>query len=73
MKADQKTALIEVSGGVAEITHCDEGVRVVIIDWDGVEAGDEPGYPRPTKGDKSPLATALRKAWKIYDKTTQDA
>ena len=29
--------VIEISGGVAEVTHCDDGVEVTIIDHDNEE------------------------------------
>lgn len=31
--------IVEVSGGVAEVTHCGDNVEVVIIDWDNLEGG----------------------------------
>ena len=36
-----KTVVIEVSGGVVQAVYGDELVRVVLVDWDDAEAGDE--------------------------------
>jgi len=33
--------IIEVSGGVADVTQCPEGVEVEIIDHDNEEVGEE--------------------------------
>lgn len=35
-----KKVTIEVLGGVAEVTSCDEGVEVTIIDHDNEEVGE---------------------------------
>jgi len=35
-----KTIVITVSGGLADIYHCPEGYQVVIIDYDNLESGD---------------------------------
>jgi hypothetical protein len=35
---EQRKAVVEVSGGVAQVTECPEGVRVAIIDYDNLDA-----------------------------------
>lgn len=65
--------LIEVSGGVAEHTvSVGSAAEVIILDWDAIEAGDEPPFERPKKSDKSELAAKMREAWEKYDDTTQE-
>ena len=36
----KKLVIVEVSGGVAEVTECPEGVEVKIIDHDNMEDAD---------------------------------
>jgi hypothetical protein len=36
------TVLIEVRGGVADVTHEPKGVRTIIVDWDSTESGECP-------------------------------
>ena len=35
-----KTIIITVTGGVADIYHCPEDINVVMIDYDNLESGD---------------------------------
>lgn len=35
--------IVEFSGGVAEITHSDGNVEVVVVDWDNLDAGGMAG------------------------------
>lgn len=73
----KKRILIEVSGGVAEHTASDgyakgQEPEVVILDWDNIEAGDEPPRKRLSKDDNSEIAEALREAWSKYDKLSKE-
>lgn len=65
--------LIEVNGGVAEHTRTyGRKQRVIILDWDSIELGDEPGIERPKKGERSYIAKVARTAWKLHDLLHKD-
>lgn len=36
-----KQVVVEVLGGVVQDVYADEGIRVVVVDWDNLEEGEE--------------------------------
>ncbi|PZP55392.1 MAG: hypothetical protein DI596_11540 [Azospira oryzae] len=38
--SERAFVLVEVKGGIAEVTRFSGDVEVVVIDWDNIEAGD---------------------------------
>lgn len=66
-------AVVEVRGGVADVI--DYGLpnaQVVILDYDNIEAGDEPPVPMPDDGDTSLGAAAIRDAWYVYNRNNKE-
>ena len=36
--------IVEVSGGVVQFITADRPVSIWFVDWDNIEAGDDPGF-----------------------------
>ncbi len=53
-----QTVVVEVSGGVVQAVYGNERLRIVLIDWDDAEAGDEAAREIPIEPlDSAPSET----------------
>lgn len=69
MRTPKNHLVITVDGGVADyVAKGCHNVSVSIIDWDNIEAGEEPNIERPKKGERGRIAKLAREAWRVYDK-----
>jgi hypothetical protein len=73
MRTPKNHLVITVEGGVADfVAQGCRNVSVSIIDWDNIEAGDEPNIERPKKGERGAIARLARRAWSMYDKAHKE-